>query len=174
MKPINLTKKAVGGGRLRLTTDGTHITNGHWACRKDILKQAPLLTSVEATQAMFPRSNVEEITPSHMDAIVPGTHAKVKFQRTKWMQVCPGGEDSVLFIADERPTRSGFNEADKDKGPTQLWICRRYVDLFDLEEVESYSHPGDVSLDPGCVRDEEGVWQVIVMPKRLEYVKGLK
>jgi hypothetical protein len=135
MKQINLTKKAVGGGRLRLTTDGTHITNGHWAARLDLFKQAPLLTSVDACKALYPRSDVEEITPSLMDAIVPGTHAKVKFKRTHWIQVCPGGEDSVLFVAEEE--WSGFSEEKKALGPTQLWINRRYVDLFDLEEVES-------------------------------------
>ena len=175
---INLTKKAVGGGLLRLTTDGQHITNGHWACRLDIVKQAALLTNVDAAKAMFPKAaSVEEITPGQMDQIVPGEHAKVKFVRTHWIQTGGCGHsdyDAVLFIAEERPTRSGLQEKDLDKGPTQLWIDRRYVNLFGLEEVYSYSHPGDISLDPGCVRDDEGVWQILVMPKRLPYQKGLE
>ena len=177
MKQINLTKKAVGSGLLRLTSDGQHITNGHWACRMDIVKQAPLLTSVDACKALFPKSDVKLIEPDHMSAIVRGTHAEVKFVKTHWIQTGHSGHgdyDSVLFIAEERPTRSGFNEGDKDKGPTQLWIDRRYVDLFGLEEVFSHSSPGDITLDPGCVRDEEGVWQIIVMPKRLPYQEGLE
>ncbi len=177
MKQINLTKKAVGSGLLRLTTDGQHITNGHWACRLDIVKQAALLTTVDAAKAMFPKAaSVEEITPSHMASIVPGDDRKVKFVKTRWIQ--DGGlgrdDDAVLFIAEEKVTRSGFSEGGEDKGPTQLWLQRCYVDLFNLEEVYSYSHPGDISLDPGCVCDGEGVWQVIVMPKRLPYQKGLE
>jgi hypothetical protein len=153
---INLTKKAVADGHLRLSECGTHFTNGHWACRRELLKQAPLLTTVEAVQAMFPRADVSTVPADHVAQVVPHYGTPVTFTKTRWIQEC-AGDDAVLFRAEDG---------------SQLWIDRRYVALFSLEEITSESTPDDVGLSPAMV-GERSEWQIIVMPKRLEFQKGL-
>ena len=164
-KPINLSKKAVGSGRLRISEDGEHITNGHWLCKRSILKQAALLTSVEAIKAMFPRADdVSTIPVASMDAVVPYYTNPVTYTRTRWIQSDYAiGVDTVLFVA----------EAALQKDDSQVWIQRQYVDLFGLEEVTSQRAAGTAIIEPVMVGDRDD-WKVIVMPQRLPYREGLR
>jgi hypothetical protein len=160
-KPINLTKKAVGAGMLRLSECGTHITNGHWACRRELLKQAALLTTVEAIEAMFPRASVQTVPASSVDSVVPHFGNPVTYTRTNWVQTCPNGMgDAVLFVGG------------KDN-KSQAWVDRTYADLFDLDEVTGEECSGDTTINTLMVGTRED-WQVLVMPKRLYYQEGLR
>lgn len=156
MTQFNLTKKAVGDGRIRITTDGQHVANGHWACRRDLLKQAALLTTIESIQALYPRATVDELPPDLMDQVIPHFQEPITYERTIWMRTNAMG-DVVLFTA---------------KNGSQVWIRREYADLFCLESVTSECADGDVTLTPVMVgeRDE---WQVVVMPLHLPYQEGL-
>lgn len=157
MKPINLTKKALGNGALlRLSDDGKFITNGHWLCRRSLLKQGPALTSVEAAQALYPAADVKSVPGADAERVVPTYGTPVVFKRTRWMQYA--GDDSVLFLADDG---------------SQIWINRRYVDLFKLEEITSESCPGEVALSPAVVGTGKSDWQIAVMPMRLDFMKDV-
>ncbi len=157
MTQINLTKKAVGDSPIRISDDGQHVTNGHWACRRDLLKQAALLVSVEAVQAMFPRAEVSTVTAESMDSVVPHFGNPVVYSKTSWVRT-DGMGDTVLFAG---------------KNGSQVWLNRRYVDLFGLEEVVSECADGKVGLSPVMV-GERSEWQVIVMPQRYPYQEGLR
>ena len=157
MKPINLTKKALGNGALlRLSDDGKFIANGHWLCRRSMIKQGPALTSVEAAQALYPAADVKSVPGQDVERVVPTYGSPVVFKRTRWMQGMAAGEDSVLFIADDG---------------SQTWINRRYVDLFKLEEITGESCPGEVSISPAIVGTGKSDWQIAVMPMRLDFMK---
>lgn len=162
---INLTKKAVGIDRLRISDDGQHVTNGHWMCKRSILKQAALLTSVEAVKALYPRcDDVEMIPASSIDSVVPYYSEPVIYTRTRWIQTDHMlGVDAVLFVAEE-PER---------ENDSQVWIQRRYVELFGLEEVTGQCAAGDASLDPVMVGNRDD-WEVVVMPQRIPYQEGLR
>jgi hypothetical protein len=161
MKPINLTKKVVGDGTLRLSDGGKFVTNGHWICHRDMLKQGPELTSVEAVKALYPRAERVQVMPEDsMERVVPTFGNPVVFTKTRWIQ--DGGcrnDDSVLFVA---------------KDGSQTWIARIYVNMFDLDEVVSQSCPGDAGIDPVIVGTGKSDWKVCVMPKRIGYQEGLK
>lgn len=157
MKPINLTKKLVGNGRIRITSDGKYVSNGHWACRRELLKQAALLTSVEAIEALYPRARVDDVTPRQMEQVIPYYSEPVNYVRTRWIQAGPLG-DAVLFAAGDG---------------SQVWLDRRYVEMFDLWEVTGESEPGKVTLTSVMV-GERSDWNVVVMPQRLDYQESLK
>lgn len=162
-KPINLTKKAVGDGPLHIVADGVHITNGHWACKLSLLKQAALLTSVEAAQALFPRAEVKAMDTKHFHYAVPDFGEPITYVRTKWATTDGYNGDTVLFVG-------------KEDSESQMWIARTYVDMFDLEEVTSNRcnphGPKHTNFDPGIVGTPDD-WSVIVMPVRSEYQEGL-
>ena len=158
MKPINLTKKALGNGAMmRLSDDGKFVTNGHWLCRRSLLKQGPALVSVEAAQALYPAAAVSAVPGSDVERVVPDYGDPVVYSRTRWMQ--DAGDDAVLFRA---------------KDGSQIWINRRYVDLFNLEDIVSQSCPGEVCIDPAVVGTGKSDWTVAVMPMRLDYHEGVK
>jgi len=160
-KPINLTKKAVGDGMLRLSECGTHITNWHWACRRELLKQAPLLSTVEAVQAMFPRASVQTVPADSVNSVVPYYRQPVTYTRTHWVQTCGNsGDDAVLFTGGE-------------DNKSQVWIDRKYVDLFDLDTLTGEECSGDTTIDALMVGTRDD-WQILVMPKRLYYQEGLR
>jgi hypothetical protein len=159
MKPINLTKKVVGSGRLRLSEGGEFVTNGHWLCRRSMLKQGPELTSVEAAKALYPRAyDVQLVPDASVERVVPNFGNPVVFERTRWIQFADKGDETVLFVA---------------KDGSQIWIDRRYVELFNLEEITSQSCPGEVSIDPAIVGTNKSDWTVCVMPKRLDFMKEI-
>lgn len=160
MSHINLTKKALGSGRLLLSEDGEVVTNGHWACKRVLLKQGPILVSVEAAQALFPKAEVSKIENDHYKRIVPSFQKPMEYTRTEWVSVGTGYNscESQLFLG-------------KD-GTSQLWIDRTYVNLFDLETVTSSENPGECCMDP-CMVDHEDDWSFLVMPTRVDYKEGL-
>jgi hypothetical protein len=160
MSNINLTKKAVGDRRLLLSENGEIVSNGHWACKRAMLKQAPLLCNVEAAQATYPKADVGTIPDDHIAQIVPKYSEPITYSRTQWASVSRAG-DAILFVGSD--------------DESQIWINRTYVDLFDLESVKAPACPGDECLDPGVVAvDDSGDWDVIVMPMRIGYQEGLK
>ena len=161
MANINLTKKTLGTGRLLLSEDGKVITNGHWACKRDLLKQGPMLVSVEAAQALFPKAEVKTIENDHYKRIVPKFSEPMEYTRTQWVAVGTGYDscESQLFIG-------------KD-GTSQMWIDRTYVKMFDLDTVMSSSNPGQSCMDP-CMVGEGDDWSFLVMPTRTDYQEGLK
>jgi hypothetical protein len=155
---INLTKKVVGDGCLILSEDAEHLTNGHWAAKRGLFKQAALLGTVDTLKAMFPKADVRD--PMSMDQfhrVVPTFKAPVEYRDTGWVQAGPGGSyqgsDTVLFRADDG---------------SQLWIDRDYVKLFGLEVVTSQACPNAECLDPARVGPADD-WSVIVMPKRIGF-----
>ena len=157
MQHINLTKKAVGDGTLILSEDKEHLTNGHWAAKRDLFKQAPLLCSKDALQAMFPKADVRDLMPAEkFHQVVPTFCDPVEYHNTGWVKAGSGGyrgSDTVLFRAD-------------DGG--QMWVDRDFVKMFDLEVLTSQSCPNDECLSPGRVGGSDD-WSVIVMPKRLGF-----
>jgi hypothetical protein len=161
MAHINLTKTALGSGRLLLSEDGQVVTNGHWACKRALLKQGPMLVSVEAAQALFPKADVSTIKDDHYKQIVPRYPEPMEYTKTQWVSVGTGYDscESQLFIGED--------------GTSQLWIDRKYVKLFDLETVTSSATPGKCCLDP-CMVDHADDWSFIVMPTRCDYQEGLK
>ena len=156
---INLTKKAVGDSRLRISDDGQHVTNGHWAIKKSLLKQAALLTTVEAAQALFPRAVVESMSADMMKLVVPNHSDPVTYDKTHWIQ-CTDYQEAVLFVGG-------------DDGDSQMWISRRYVDMFKLEAFVSQAAPGKVGRDPGLVGERDD-WNLIIMPLLMDYQPGLR
>lgn len=158
MQHINLTKKAVGDRNLMLSPDRDYLTNGHWAAKRDLFKQAALLGSTDALKAMFPKANVQDdpIPADHWKQVQPKYKAPVEYYKTSWIKDGGGGyrgSDSVLFQADDG---------------SQMWIDRDFVKLFDLEVVTSESCPNAECLDPGRVGPEDD-WSVLVMPKRIGF-----
>ncbi len=154
---INLTKKAVGDGHLRVTTDGQFITNGHWACRLSLVKQAPFLTTLEAARAFFPRADVDPMEPEVLSMVIPRYSSPTVYTRTRWVDTT-GDDDSCLFTA---------------KSGSQLWLARKYVDLFDLDAVTSECVEGDAACSEAASVGEGAEFQVLVMPKRIDFVKDL-
>jgi hypothetical protein len=159
MKPINLTKKIVGEGTLRLSDDGVHVTNGHWLCRRELLKQAEQLASLATTEALYPKAVVKVVRAKDVERVIPDFGVPTDFERTNWSQRT-GYTEAVLFVGG------------KDR-KSQIWLDRVYVEMFDLRIVVSEECSEDVSMSPAVVRDKEGVWQVAVMPMRLKYQEGL-
>lgn len=160
MSNINLTKKVVGDGRLLLSENGEVVSNGHWACKRGMLKQAPLLCTVEAAQATYPKADVATIPDSHVEQITPRYVDPIMYSRTNWANVSGTG-DAILFVGSD-------NES-------QIWLNRDYVKTFDLESVKAPACPGEICLDPGVVAiDDSGDWDVLVMPMRIEYLEGAK
>jgi len=159
MSHINLTKKAVGSGRLLLSDDGQHITNGHWACKRAMLKQAALLTSVEALAAMYPSATADTIKADNVRQISPRYADPITYSKTQWVKELSCG-DAVLFVGTDRTS--------------QVWLDRTYVKLFDLESVKAPPcDEGSVCLDPVCVGDGDD-WDVLVMPMMESYQEGLQ
>jgi hypothetical protein len=154
---INLTKRIVGDDDLRLSDCGTYVSNGHWMCRRDLLKQAPLLATKEAFQAMFPRSNVTVVQADLFNRLIPHYSNPVVFTKTCWINEV-AGQDAVLFTA---------------KDDTQVWIARQYVNLFSLVSFTSESAPGKMITTPVIV-GEPGDCKVLVMPTVRYYQEGLR
>jgi hypothetical protein len=167
MQHINLTKKVIGAGPLHISEDCTVITNGHWACKRDLLKQAPLLTSVDALKAMFPKAECREIPDASVAGVLPRYSDPIIYTRTPWVRTSRGSSDVR--------TSRGSSDAVLFVGETdsQMWISRIYVDLFELEEVKAPACSGKVCQAPGVVGDGDD-WTVLVMPMREDYQEGLK
>lgn len=159
MSNINLTKKVVGDGRLLLSENGEIVSNGHWACKRGMLKQAPLLCTVEAAQATYPKATVTTIPDDHVAQITPRYQDPITYSRTHWASVSNTG-DAILFVGSD-------NES-------QLWLNREYVKVFELESVKAPAYPGECCLDPGVVSIRDGDWDVLVMPMRVDYLAGAK
>ena len=161
MKLINLTKKVVGDGCLKLSEDGVYITNGHWLCRRDILKQGAELNSVEALKLAYPKClDVKLVHDSSVAQVVPKFSDPMKVTVTHWIKTCAGANDAVLFVG-------GKDDA------VQLWVSRRYVDAFKIDELVIET-PNEWSCwSPGLVMKGDE-WQVCVMPMRIPDQPGLR
>lgn len=160
MKLRNLTKKIIGDGVLRLSEDGEHITNGHWLCRRELLKQAPQLTSVESARAFYPKADVKMLRNPEVSAVIPKMFDPITVTRTEWIKTMSGENDAVLFVG-------GKDDA------LQLWISRVYVDLFEIEELVIESDRTHRDWSPGLMMKGDE-WQVCVMPMRIPDQPGLR
>lgn len=154
---INLTKKVIGNGKLRISEDRQYVTNGHWLCRRDLCKQLELLGSLEAARAYYSRAKVAEVSDAHVRQVLPRYKNPITYTRTSWIQIV-GDIDAVLFVGDE---------------DSQIWIDRTYVDLFDLDEIAAPLSAGKASLDPGVVK-HGGECQIVIMPVHAKYQGGLR